>query len=169
MPMQLWDEPSEFDRQQLVLQLQRPARDVLAIAARCVCGRPVVVATNPRLADGTPFPTFFYLTEPAGTAAASRLEASGWMRLAEQQLAEFDELREKYLAAHNSYLNQRDAIAVVPQLSGISAGGMPSRVKCLHALVAHSLGAGLGVNPIGDAALFEMDWGIDICQCSTLA
>ena len=33
-----------------------------------------------------------------------------------------------------------------------SAGGMPERVKCLHALVAHELAAG-GVNPFGAEAL----------------
>ena len=37
----------------------------------------------------------------------------------------------------------------------MSAGGMPDRVKCLHALVAHALAAGQGVNPLGDEALRE--------------
>jgi hypothetical protein len=162
----LWDAPSEFDLSQLKLQLQREPRDVLAVTARCTCGRPLVVATHPRLADGTPFPTFFYLTEPAATAAVSRLEASGWMRLAEQQLEQSEELRARYLAAHQGYLKQRDHVADVPEIAGISAGGMPTRVKCLHALVAHSLSVGAGVNPIGDAALEHLDWGIDKCQCS---
>ncbi len=168
MPTQLWDTPSETDLRQLTLQLQRPPRDLIAVTARCACGRPVVVATNPRLADDTPFPTLYYLTEPAATAAASRLEASGWMRVAEQQLSESESLRERYLAAHLEYLKQRDRIAEVPEIAGISAGGMPGRVKCLHALVAHSLAVGRGMNPIGDSALAAMDWGIDSCQCSSL-
>ena len=39
------------------------------------------------------------------------------------------------------------------EIEGISAGGMPSRVKCLHVLVAHSLAVGPGVNPLGDEAV----------------
>ena len=30
---------------------------------------------------------------------------------------------------------------------------MPDRVKCLHVLIAHSLAAGRGTNPLGDEAL----------------
>ena len=40
--------------------------------------------------------------------------------------------------------------------AGVSAGGMPDRVKCLHALVGHALAAGPGVNPLGDAALADI-------------
>jgi hypothetical protein len=168
MAMKLWEEPTELDFAWLSRQLQREPRDVLAVAARCVCGKPVVVATSPRLSDGTPFPTFFYLTEPAATAAVSRLEASGWMRTAEAALAESAAMQEQYLAAHRQYLELRERVASVSEIAGISAGGMPLRVKCLHALVAHSLAAGAGVNPIGDAALADLRWGIDTCLCSDL-
>ena len=41
----------------------------------------------------------------------------------------------------------------VPEVENVSAGGMPNRVKCLHSLIAHSLSAGPGVNPLGDEAL----------------
>ena len=41
----------------------------------------------------------------------------------------------------------------MPEIDGISAGGMPTRVKCLHVLVAHSLSVGPGINPLGDEAL----------------
>ena len=56
-------------------------------------------------------------------------------------------------AAHERYLAQRDAVEAVPEIAGISAGGMPDRVKCLHVLVAQSLAEGPGVNPLGDEAL----------------
>ena len=37
---------------------------------------------------------------------------------------------------------------------------MPTRVKCLHVLVAHSLAVGPGVNPLGDEALALLPpWG----------
>ena len=42
---------------------------------------------------------------------------------------------------------------------GISAGGMPDRVKCLHVLAGQSLAQGRGVNPLGDEVLDLLgDW-----------
>jgi hypothetical protein len=120
---------------------------------------PDVVETAPRLEDGSPFPTLFYLTCPRVVAAVSRLEASGVMRDMTERLASDTDLAERYAAAHRDYLARRDAIEV---LAGHpSAGGMPDRVKCLHVLVAHSLAAGPGVNPFGDEALdlIGEDWG----------
>lgn len=147
-------------------QLGRPARGIVDIAARCVCGRPLVVKTMPRLDDGTPFPTLYYLTQPAATAAVSTLEASGLMAQLQQQLDKDPALAESYRAAHLSYIADREEIGAVPELEGISAGGMPSRVKCLHALVGHSLAKGHGVNPIGDLALEELGWLGKQCRCS---
>ena len=146
-------------------QLGRPARDVVGIAARCVCGRPTVVSTAPRLADGTPFPTFYYLTHPAATAAMSTLEATQVMNEYNDLLAEDGEIRAQYAAAHEQFLADRESIAVVEEIRGISSGGMPTRVKCLHALAAHALAAGPGVNPIGDLALARGAWSPEVCEC----
>lgn len=151
---------------ELEFQLGRPVRDVVGIAARCVCGRPLVVKTRPRLSGGTPFPTLFYLSQPAATAAMSRLEAAGLMAKWQERLEHDAELAAGYQQAHERYLEERAAIASVPELAGISAGGMPSRVKCLHALAAHALAAGPGVNPIGDLALEASDWSASRCQCA---
>jgi hypothetical protein len=150
--------PDPIDIERVSRQLGRPARDVLGIAARTASGEPTVVATAPRLSDGTPFPTLYYLTHPAATAAVSQLEADGLMRELNERLEQDEDLREAYRAAHEAYLADRESIADVPELAGISAGGMPNRVKCLHALAAHSLAAGPGVNPIGDLALELADW-----------
>jgi hypothetical protein len=109
-----------------------------------------VVETTPRLADGTPFPTLYYLTCPTAVAAVSRLEAAGWMRELTARLATDPVLAAGYRAAHADYLARRRTIAEVPEIEQVSAGGMPSRVKCLHALLAHALAAGPGVNPVGD-------------------
>jgi hypothetical protein len=136
-------------------QLGRPVRDVLGIAARTLDGTPAVVSTAPRLADGTPFPTFYYLTHPALVAAVSRLEADGRMREWSALVEEDGPFAAQYAAAHAAYLADRTAAGDVPELAGISAGGMPTRVKCLHALAGHALAAGPGVNPIGDLALSE--------------
>lgn len=156
--------PTEADIEAVSAQLGRPARNVIGIAARCVCGKPTVVATRPRLDDGTPFPTLYYLCHPAATAAVSTLEANGVMAVFQELL--FDETTSaQYSRAHLAYLQDREGLEVVQELAGVSAGGMPSRVKCLHALVGHSLAAGHGVNPIGDLALEASGWSPIICQC----
>lgn len=144
---------SDADIAAVSRQLGRPARGVRAVAHRCPCGLPDVVETEPRLPDGTPFPTLYYLTCPRATAAVSALEARGVMAEMTERLASDSDLAAAYRAAHRDYLARREAIAHVPEIAGVSAGGMPGRVKCLHALVAHSLAAGRGVNPLGDEAL----------------
>jgi hypothetical protein len=100
-------------------------------------------------------PTLYYLTCPRAAAAVSKLEASGLMREMTERLAD-DGVRRRYEAAHRDYLARRETVAhaacVDPLPPGTqSAGGMPERVKCLHALVAHELVA--GVNPFGAEAL----------------
>ena len=144
---------AEADRAVVAAQLGRTPRAIRAVAHRCPCGHPDVVETSPALADGTPFPTLYYLTCPRASAAIGRLEASGLMRTMSARLREDPALAQNYQAAHESYLATRESIAPVERIAGISAGGMPNRVKCLHVLVAHSLAVGRGVNPLGDEAL----------------
>jgi hypothetical protein len=94
----------------------------------------------------------------------SALEAAGVMV---ELAAELEgETAEAYHAAHEGYLADRDSIEVVEEIAGFSAGGMPSRVKCLHALGAHALAAGPGVNPIGDRALALSRWSPQRCECA---
>jgi hypothetical protein len=156
---------SQEDLDEVSRQLGRPARDIIEVAARCVCKRPLVVKTKPRLEDGTPFPTLYYLTQKSATAAVSALEAEGYMTQLQRDLLEDDKLSNAYNKGHLKYLQQRDEIEVVDEIEGISAGGMPYRVKCLHALVAHSLAAGKGTNPIGDLALEKLEWSPKVCTC----
>ena len=139
------------DLEVVARQLGREPRRVLAIAYRCPNGEPGVVKTAPRLPDGTPFPTLYYLTHPGLTAAASRLESDGVMRAMTEWLAADPDLADAYRRAHQSYLAERDAVE--PLGTTFSGGGMPDRVKCLHVLMAHSLAKGRGVNPFGDEAL----------------
>ena len=139
------------DLEAVARQLGREPRGVLDIAYRCPNGEPAVVKTAPRLADGTPFPTLYYLTHPALTAAASRLESDGVMREMTERLGHDTELAAAYRRAHESYLAERDAVEALG--TSFSGGGMPDRVKCLHVLIAHALAAGRGVNPFGDEAL----------------
>jgi uncharacterized protein len=141
------------DEAVVAAQLQRAPRGVVGIAYWCPCGKPAVVVTQPRLDDGTPFPTTYYLTCPRAVAACSSLEAQGLMADMTDRLRHDHELASAYRQAHEQYLADREELGAVPEIARISAGGMPDRVKCLHALVAHSLAVGSGVNPLGDEAL----------------
>ena len=138
-------------------QLGRQPRAMRAVAHRCPCGCPDVIETSPRLPDGTPFPTLYYLTCPRAATAVGRLEASGLMREMAARLGGDADLAGAYRAAHDAYLQRREQTAHVAEIAGVSAGGMPNRIKCLHALVAHALAAGPGVNPLGDEALAMME------------
>ena len=162
-------EVTQADIEALGQQLGRVPRGVVAIAARCVCGRPAVVQTAPRLDDGSPFPTTFYLTLPGAVYGCSALEATHDMDELNQRLAEDEQLAAAYAQAHQAYLAEREKLGHVDEIAGISAGGMPTRVKCLHALVGHSLAAGAGVNPIGDIAIETMRerglWDKQVCNC----
>jgi hypothetical protein len=147
------------DLEAVAAQLGRDARGVRGVAHRCPCGNPDVVKTAPRLPDGTPFPTVYYLTCPRAASAIGTLEAGGTMREMTDRLGDDPDLRAAYRAAHERYLAVREAVEVVPEIAGVSAGGMPDRVKCLHVLVAQSLAEGPGINPLGDEALEALpDW-----------
>ena len=147
-----------YDRRVVQAQLGRPPRAMRGIAHRCSCGLVDVVETNPRLEDGTPFPTLFYLTCPRASSAIGRLESEGLMKAMTARLAEDPDLAARYTAAARDYVSWRDALEVLGH--GENQGGMPNRVKCLHVLVAHALAVGPGINPFGDEALDLLtDWG----------
>lgn len=150
-------------------QLGRVPRGVVEVSARCACGCPTVVRTLPRLPDGTPFPTSFYATCPRLTGAISTLESQGVMKEMTERLETDDDLRAAYQRAHEDYLRRRSELGEVAEIEGISAGGMPTRVKCLHVLVAHALSVGPGINPLGDEAveLLGDDWWKHGCCEST--
>jgi hypothetical protein len=156
---------SASDLEAVGRQLGRPARGVHAVAHRCPCGLPDVVATEPRLPDGTPFPTTFYLTCPRAASRIGSLEGSGVMKEMEARLREDVALAAAYAAAHERYLEARAQLGSVPEIEGVSAGGMPDRVKCLHVLAAQSLAQGRGVNPLGDEVVDELGewWATGAC------
>lgn len=173
---------TEADLEIIAAQLGRVPRGVLGIAAYCnlttppnaahAVPHPAVIATTPRLPNGEPFPTFYYLTCPAAVAACSQLEAAGVMREAEALLddPQHPEFRLAYHRAHRAYLAARRVAspAPVPEIANFSAGGMPDRVKCFHALLGHALAAGLGVNPVGDWVLARLRaenlWSSETCD-----
>jgi hypothetical protein len=114
---------------------------------QCPFGLPAVTEQEPYAADGSPFPTTYYLTCPHAVAAVSRLEAAGgverWSAAAEVSA----ELRASVEAATREQRDLRCELAEgrVGQDGGASLelgiGGSsnPFRLKCLHAHVAFAL------------------------------
>lgn len=162
-------------------QLGRTPRGVLEVSYRTPDGQPAVIKTAPKLADGTPFPTLYYLTDPRLTAEASRLEVAHVMKWMEARLGEDEELAADYQRAHEYFLAKRNDIEDLG--TDFSGGGMPDRVKCLHVLIAYALAEGpqhfrLGTEAVAMAAdhgklrgsAIPQDWpsvedlGIDLAQ-----
>ena len=146
------------DQRAVGAQLGREPRAIHEVGHRCPCGLPDVVTTLPRLPSGTPFPTTFYLTCPRAASRIGSLEGSGLMKEMEARLSSDPELSRAYAEAHERYLAIRSELGRaagqdVPEIEGISAGGMPDRVKCLHVLAGQALAQGPGVNPLGDEVL----------------
>ncbi len=158
---------TQDDRDEGVVQAQlgRPPRGIHAVGHRCPCGNPDLVVTEPRLPDGTPFPTTYYLTCPRAASLIGSLEGSGLMAEMTQRLGEEPALAAAYAEAHEAYLRTREAILPVPEIAGVSAGGMPTRVKCLHVLAAQALAQGRGTNPLGDEVLDRLGawWAAGPC------
>lgn len=156
------EEFTDNDRQDVRDQLGREPRGVAGVAWRCGCGKPGVIATEPRLPNGTPFPTTYYLTCPRAVSLIGTLESSGLMAQMTERLSEDEELADQYRRAHETYVADRARIGEqagldpVPEINGFSAGGMPTRVKCLHALAGHALAVGPGANPFGDEVVAEL-------------
>ena len=151
-------------------QLGRDMRGVVSIARRCGCGRPAVVRTAPRLEDGTPFPTSLYLTLPWLTLDISRIEATGTMADLTRRLETDDELAGGYRRAHERYLARREELGDAAEVRHVSAGGMPTRVKCLHALAGQALAEGEGINPVADEVLATIDGVLPelVCRCESV-
>lgn len=162
-------------------QLGRTPRGVLEISFRTPDCQPAVIKTSPKLPDGTPFPTLYYLTDPRLTAEASRLEVAHVMKWMEFRLAEDKELAADYHHAHEHFLAKRNKIEDLG--TDFSGGGMPERVKCLHVLIAYALAEGpqhfrLGTEAVAMAAdhgklrgtAIPQDWptvedlGIDLAE-----
>ena len=145
------EEPNEAELQRVAEQLGRTPRGVVTISYYTPDGEPGVVMTAPRLSDGTPFPTLYYLTEPRLVAEASRMEATHVMKEMTERLHASPELQANYQAAHQHYLQKRNSMEDLG--TEFSGGGMPGRVKCLHVLMAYALSEGPGVVLLGDEAV----------------
>ena len=147
------EDASATDRALVEVQLGRPLRGTWRVASRCHLGVPMVVETHPRLEDGTPFPTLFWLTCPLLVKRASHLEAEGFMSVLTQRLTTDSAFAARQQSAVDRYVSRRNELAPT---EGPQPGGGADRVKCLHAHLAHELAD--APNPVGAAALSKTGW-----------
>ena len=139
------------DRSVVQVQIGRPPRSAIDVAARCHLGLPIVITVPPLLDDDTPFPTLYWLTCPLAGKRIGRIEAGGGVRRAELMIAGDPALSDRYTAAAERYRKSRDAM--IPAgfkehrpTGGV--GGTGSGVKCLHAHYADT--AAGNDNPVGE-------------------
>jgi hypothetical protein len=159
------------DEAVLVRQLGRQPRALLRVAVRCPWGAPAVTEQAPYDADGTPFPTTYWLTCPALVAAVSRLEAAGGVERWSDLVSSDPELRESLVSATRAQRDLRTRL-VAGELgsdggsslrAGIGGTARPERLKCLHAHVAWALAQ--PPYALGEAILREAGgpWPLDRC------
>jgi hypothetical protein len=121
----------------------------------------MVIENHPRLDDGTPFPTLFWLTCPILVKRTGTLEAEGAMAAMNEELARDAALRARVQDDVGRYARRRDQLARLND-PGVPGGG-PDRVKCLHAHVAHELAD--PPNSIGARALTHTGWPDCVLPC----
>jgi len=146
--------PLMSQREEAVLsaQIGRPSRAPSATVHRCVFGLPTVARVAPRLQDGTPFPTVFWLSCPVLSARVGTLEGSGAMAEITERLEADPAFQAQHEAAQDRYRALRDELGGGQKLPGDPyAGGGPRHVKCLHVHVGHTLATNDG--PVGAWAL----------------
>lgn len=139
-------------------QLGRPPRGAWRATERCPAGAPTVITTGPRLAEGEPFPTVWWLTCPRLSAAIAALESTGAADEWAARLAEDAALAARMRSADLAYRAVRAAEAARAGLRddpcaevGIAGQRDPLGVKCLHAHAAAWL-SGLD-DPVGESAV----------------
>jgi hypothetical protein len=151
-------------------QIGRVPRRPWRIAVRCQWGRPSVIASPSRLADGTPFPTLYWLTCPYLLERVSSLESAGFIS-AWNERADTDPVLSVLLGEADAELRERraresggtDGCASV----GVAGQRDSASVKCLHAHVALAL-AGIR-DPVGEETIALLGTCCEDDACATIA
>ena len=115
----------------------------------------MVIENHPRLDDGSPFPTLYWLTCPVLRKRVAKLESGGWMTELSENLLRDESLKRRLSSAIDLYKRHRDGHEAIDD-SGGPPGGGPDRVKCAHAHVAHEVAE--RANPVGALALATVGW-----------
>ncbi len=130
------------------------------MAVRCPHGRPAVIEQPAYLADGSPFPTTYYLTCPHAVARIDALEAAGGVDRYERLVATDAAAAAEYrggVACQRELRRPgvRMADAGASLALGIAGTSRPGAGKCLHAHAAVALaqpGYALGRRILAEAA-----------------
>jgi hypothetical protein len=146
--------PAHGDDDAIVAELLgRAPGGAFTVAVRRPDGRPMVIANEPLLRDGTPMPTRYWLVDPDLRARVGGLEAAGGVRAAEARV-DPAELAD----CHRRYAEERDAL-ITPEWTGPrpsgGVGGTRRGVKCLHAHLAWWLAGGR--DPVGAWVAQELE------------
>jgi uncharacterized protein len=115
----------------------------------------MVIESHPRLDDGSPFPTLYWLTCPILLKRVSRLESEGFMNELNDRLGREQDMRGRLTASIERMIARRDSHEVLDD-PGSPPGGGPDKVKCLHAHVAIELVQ--NDDPAGSIALALSGW-----------
>jgi hypothetical protein len=143
-------ELARADLEAIERQLGRAPRALVRVAARCPHGGPAVLEQAPYAADGTPFPTTYWLSCRRLVEAVDDLESAGGVRAFEDELAADAQLAadraavERRVAARRASLAPSGVLvdggaALRTGIGGVAPGG---GLKCLHAHAAVALAAG---------------------------
>jgi hypothetical protein len=131
---------ADADADAVAQLLGRDPGGAFTVVVRGDGDRPMVIANDPFLRDGTPMPTRYWLVDPELRVLVGRLEAAGGVREAEVQVDE-----SALAEAHRRYAAERDELIpddwAGPRPSG-GVGGTRRGVKCLHAHLAWWLAGG---------------------------
>lgn len=139
---------TEQEARLIAAQLGREPREPWAVLSRCWYGHPNAIVSPPVLQDGTPFPTWAWLSCPHLADAVSAEESSGAAKRWAKRLEEEPQLAEQVLAADAELRSLRAESGHDPHPEvGIAGQADPLATKCLHAHVALAL-AGIA-DPIG--------------------
>ena len=150
-------------------QLGREPRGRWRAAGHCSLGRPTVLASAPRLEDGTPFPTLYWLTCPHLNALVAAEESAGAAGRWAERAGVDPHLRFEILASDQQYRAAREIEGRGDDpCSDVGIGGQadPFATKCLHAHVATFL-AGIP-DPIGRETLTGVDVECVTDDCAAL-
>ena len=126
-------------------QLGRSPRGLRAIAAFNGRGQPAVIRVA-SVVDGKPFPTLFWLIDPALNLAIDRLEAAGTIAHWQSDVAASVSLREQMARDHRAHQQLRNRFLTTEERGFLAAAGMldaldqrgiggiadPDRIRCLH-------------------------------------
>jgi exopolyphosphatase/guanosine-5'-triphosphate,3'-diphosphate pyrophosphatase len=122
-------------------QLGREPTVPFTVVARCPGGHPLVTRNRPFDADGTPFPTLFWLTCPDAVRAVSRLESGGAIAELNERIEAERDLAFAVDRAHAEYARERARDDPRAEAFG-GVGGTRTGLKCLHAHYANHLAGG---------------------------